>query len=113
MTEGLTPLQKTPANIEIDLKQSQVRITWADGYHSIYSLDYLRQICPCASCNELRRNDNPLRVFKSSVATRGELRREHPVEKVGNYALQFFWADGHNTGIYTFGFLRQASPAQE
>lgn len=113
MTDDLTALQKTPANIEIDLKQSQVRIAWADGFHSTYSLDYLRQICPCASCNELRRNDDPLRVFKSNVATRGELQREHPVEKVGNYALQFFWADGHNSGIYTFGFLRQASPAQE
>jgi DUF971 family protein len=33
-----------------------------------------------------------------------------PVEIVGNYALQFFWDDGHRTGLYTFEFLRQHSP---
>lgn len=107
---SLTPLQKTPTNIEIDLKQSQVRIKWADGYQSVYSLDYLRQICPCASCNELRRNQDPLRIFKGNAVTKGELQPDHPVEKVGNYALQFFWSDGHNTGLYTFGFLRESSP---
>ena len=38
---------------------------------------------------------------------RGELDLQYPVEKVGQYALQFFWADGHRTGIYTYDFLRQ------
>jgi DUF971 family protein len=111
MMNSLTPAQKTPTNIEVDLKQSEVRISWADGYHSAYSLDYLRKICPCAACNEQRRNDNPLRVLRpDQIVTKAELRRERPVEMVGNYALQFFWADGHNSGLYTFDFLRQASP---
>ena len=109
--DALTPEQKTATNIEVDLKQSEVRITWADGYRSVYSLDYLRKICPCAMCNEQRRNDDPLRVLRpDQVVTKAALNRDPPVEKVGNYALQFFWADGHNSGIYTFGFLRQASP---
>jgi DUF971 family protein len=34
----------------------------------------------------------------------------NPVEMVGNYALQFMWADGHRTGIYTFELLRQQQP---
>ena len=28
------------------------------------------------------------------------------LEQVGNYALGLTWADGHNTGIYSFRFLR-------
>lgn len=108
---GLTLAQKTPTHIDIDLKQGEVRISWADGYHSTYPLDYIRKICPCASCNELRRNQDPLRLLTpNQVVTKGELRAERPVEMVGNYALQFFWADGHNTGIYSFEFLREKSP---
>lgn len=29
------------------------------------------------------------------------------IETVGKYALQLCWADGHNTGIYTYDYLRQ------
>ncbi len=109
---SLTPQQKKPTNIEVDLKQREVRITWADDYRSVYSLDYLRQICPCATCQEQRDNQDPLRVLSpgEAVVTHGELDPEHQVELVGNYALQFFWSDGHNTGIYSFDFLREKSP---
>lgn len=30
--------------------------------------------------------------------------------KVGNYAIGFRWGDGHDTGIYTFEYLRRLSP---
>ena len=108
---ALTRQQKSPTNIEVDIRHHEVRITWTDGHVSSYTLDYLRQICPCATCNELRRNQDPLKVLSSAqVVTKGELRPERPVEMVGNYALQFFWADGHNSGLYSFDFLRQKSP---
>jgi DUF971 family protein len=107
----LTLEQKTPRNIEVDLKGRQVRITWADEYHSVYPLDYLRQICPCATCNAQRRNQDPLRILKpDQIVTKAELQADRPVEMVGNYALQFFWTDGHNAGIYSFEFLREKSP---
>ncbi len=103
--DRLTLQQKTPTNIEVDLKQHEVRIAWADDHRSVYTLDYLRQICPCAVCDKQRENQDPSR---DPVAAKGQLRPEHPVEKVGNYALQFFWADGHNTGVYAFEFLRRS-----
>jgi DUF971 family protein len=31
------------------------------------------------------------------------------VEPVGSYALRIYWNDGHNTGIYTWEFLRELS----
>ena len=31
---------------------------------------------------------------------------------VGNYAVQPSWDDGHNTGIYTWEYLRLISPQQ-
>ena len=108
----LTPQQKHPTNIEVDLKQSEVRITWADGLTSHYSLEYLRKNCPCATCEEQRKmRDDPLYVLPPSMLTvSANLDAENPVEMVGNYALQFFWDDGHRTGLYTFGYLRQITP---
>ena len=107
---SLTVEQKTATEIEIDLKQREVRIQWADGLLSTYGFDLLRKICPCAVCNEQRQNLDPLRVLKpDQIVKKAELIPENPVEAVGNYALQFFWADDHRTGIYTFEFLRQNS----
>ncbi|HMQ54510.1 MAG TPA: DUF971 domain-containing protein [Anaerolineae bacterium] len=109
--DKLTPEQKHPTNIEVDLKKREVRIDWADGAKSLYPLDYLRKICPCAACNEMRKDDDPLRVLKPEQArASGDLFLSTPVELVGNYALQFNWIDGHRTGIYTFEFLRQNTP---
>ncbi len=108
---ALTAEQKRATDIEVDIKQRQVRITWADGYKSLFTFDALRKNCPCAVCAEQRKNADPLRVLQSDqIVTKAELDLETPVEMVGNYALQFFWADGHRTGIYTFEFLRQNSP---
>ena len=100
----------TPVDIAIDLKQRQVRITWQDGYLSTYTLDKLRQSCPCAVCNETRNHsdDDPLRILTPDQAlAKGELELDRPLEVVGQYALQFFWADGHRTGLYTYQYLRQ------
>jgi DUF971 family protein len=30
---------------------------------------------------------------------------------VGGYAIQPVWADGHNTGIFSFDYLRQVAAA--
>ena len=102
-----TSQPSTPQHIELDLSQRELRITWGDGYHSTYPLAYLRQICPCAICDQQPENQDPADARALVVST--ELRPDHPVARVGSYALQFFWADGHNTGIYTFAYLRQQS----
>jgi DUF971 family protein len=31
------------------------------------------------------------------------------VERIGTYAVQPVWADGHTTGIYSFDYLRRAA----
>ncbi len=105
----LTEKQKQPTNIDVDIKNSEVRITWADGVTSSYSLEQLRKICPCANCEKQRNDHDPLRVLApGQMATSATLDPTRPAEMVGNYALQFFWDDGHRTGIYTFEFLRQS-----
>jgi DUF971 family protein len=33
------------------------------------------------------------------------------LQPVGTYAVQPFWADGHNTGIFAYDYLRKVADA--
>lgn len=104
-----------PIDINIDFNKQTIRIVWQDGLESNYPFATLRKECPCAVCNELRtqQNSDPLRVLSNDQAlASGELDREQPVQVVGQYALQFFWVDGHRTGIYTYQYLRDLAEAK-
>jgi DUF971 family protein len=35
------------------------------------------------------------------------------IEYVGRYALQFYWSDGHSTGIYSFELLRRLDDSDQ
>jgi DUF971 family protein len=35
------------------------------------------------------------------------------VEPVGNYAVRLHFDDGHNTGLYTFGYLHELGTQQQ
>jgi len=99
-----------PLDIAVDLKKGEVQIKWQDGHSSVYSLEFLRKNCPCALCEEERKKveSTPLYVMSPDLASaKGGLDSSRPVEKVGQYALQFFWADGHRSGIYTYEYLRE------
>ena len=46
----MTPTTQTePDHIAIS-KSKGIQIDWKDGHHSKYSLPYLRDRCPCATC---------------------------------------------------------------
>jgi DUF971 family protein len=35
------------------------------------------------------------------------------IHPVGRYALQFVWSDGHDTGFFTYDYLRRLCPCPE
>lgn len=95
-----------------DLNDAQrtLEVTWGDSHQSSYPLKYLRAECPCASCRSERQDaqDNPFHVLKGGLPS-ADLRN---VEPVGRYGLRLVWADGHDTGIYTFEYLRLICPCE-
>lgn len=93
-----------------NIKNREISITWNDGHVSPYPVALLRSNCPCATCNELRRNRDPLRVVQGN--TPAEI-LALDVQIAGNYAINIKWSDGHNTGIYTFDSLRNMCPCDE
>ena len=100
----------TPQEITVNRERRQVSIQWQDGHQSVYGFDLLRKECPCAVCNDQRRQHSAgggldLLVMSGPILRPGEVRATD-VKPVGRYALNFVWSDGHDSGIYTYTLLR-------
>lgn len=97
-------LAPEPVEVAQEREREIVRIKWSDGVTTEYTLAGLRGWCPCAGCQ----GHGGQRRFVSSGNPR--LQR---VEAVGRYAIRFCWADGHETGMYSFDYLRELAEADE
>lgn len=102
-----------PVSIDLDRARHLV-ITWDDERVSTYPIAHLRRMSPSADAKELRRElaANPLAVLPSGGGggSGGPIAAE-TAELVGNYALRITFSDGHATGIYSWGYLREIDPA--
>jgi DUF971 family protein len=74
-------------------------IDWSDGHKGVYPHMILRGYCPCAGCQG---HEGTIAFIEPSDA---QLQLDD-IEKVGNYALALRWFDGHDTGIYSYRYLR-------
>lgn len=94
---------KTPANIQ--LIGNEVAIVWEDGVESYFPMEDLRAASPSAQnigerdiLGNQYGGDGP-KKFPGVTVLRWQI--------VGNYAIRFDFSDGHNTGLYSYDFLRQ------
>lgn len=79
-------------------------VLWDDGHESFYPAPLLRRECPCAVCkDEGKKPQSGLHLVAAGDGARFTLRNVHPV---GNYAIGIVWGDGHQTGIYSWEYLR-------
>ena len=76
-------------------------ILWEDGHRDDFDVRDLRLACRCALCVEEMSGRKLLdpKTIRSDVSPR-------QIVSIGNYAIQFDWSDGHNSGIYSFNDLR-------
>ena len=77
-----------------------LQVEWSDAHVSEYPFAYLRGWCPCAACQ----GHGGERRF---VHADSDLERVNPV---GRYALNPVWRDGHESGIYSYQYLRELCP---
>jgi DUF971 family protein len=92
-------LRKLPIPHHIELEEDGARIVlqWPDGRVTRHAAFDLRAHCPCAVCvDEMtgKRILDPARVSPDIRAL--------SYARVGRYAVQFQWSDGHTTGIYPY-----------
>ena len=93
----------------LDLKKDHgLTIEWSDGKSSFFPIEYLRRMSPSADQRLLREEmaKNPLTVLPARPANDGPLIATD-AQMVGNYAIGITFSDGHDTGIYSFTFLRR------
>jgi DUF971 family protein len=104
-----TETRPEPVEMTIDSPNGVMRITWNDGRRCEIGLDALRKACPCATCNEERaKPPDPFRIFTPAQLGTAKVAG---AEQVGLYAIRISWRDGHDTGIYSWEFLREMCPA--
>jgi len=108
-------VRKKPMDVKVRVTTGEgVEVTWSDGHLSRYPFHYLRDLCPCALCNDEREKSARvgasaggavLPMFKPRVTAKG-------ANAVGNYAIQIQFSDGHATGIYSYEHLREICPCE-
>jgi DUF971 family protein len=91
---------------EIQLIGTEVAIRWSDESEGYIAMSRLRSLSPSAETAGERDllgkeiGGNEIGKDFSHVTVQGW-------NPVGNYAIQFRFSDGHNTGIYSFDYLRE------
>jgi DUF971 family protein len=119
-----TPLQSPtaatdPKSVKVHLTTGTgMDIEWTDGHASHYGFVYLRDACPCATCEEERgktgrRPGDPAKAALGALPMYKPAARPTAAEGVGRYAIKFSWNDGHDLGIYSWKFLREVCPCAD
>jgi DUF971 family protein len=97
----------SPSNVQVI--GDELAVAWSDGKETYLKLEALRKHCPCAACGGEPDLLGPaVRPLVSYGSKSFSLR---DVRVVGGYALQPVWADGHDTGLYAYPFLRKLGDA--
>ncbi|MFL6468886.1 MAG: DUF971 domain-containing protein [Pyrinomonadaceae bacterium] len=85
----------------IEESDNEISIKWSDKTETRYSAVQLRRACPCAGCVDEWSGKKTLQDKNIP----DDLTFKH-TSIVGRYALNFHFSDGHDTGIFSFKFLR-------
>lgn len=83
----------------------ELAIAWNDGEESFFDLELLRRACPCAACGG--EPDVLGRVIRPNVSYAPSSFELASFHIVGGYAVQPRWGDGHDSGIYSFQYLKR------
>ena len=120
--------QTTPTRLHLK-KDQRLEVDWADGQKCVYSIAYLRSMCPCAQCRTVREaapasagagaspaaphsaSDRPKKTSLTILpGNYAKPLQALSAELVGNYAIRIDWSDAHGSGIYSFQYLREICP---
>lgn len=111
----LTRQAVEPLKVRVDKSGGTgVEIVWQDGHASQWTFAWLRNACPCAMCADDREKyrlepgqPKPEQKPANALPMFKEPPRPREVSAVGHYAVRFSWNDGHESGIYSWDYLRR------
>ncbi|HKY00336.1 MAG TPA: DUF971 domain-containing protein [Steroidobacteraceae bacterium] len=91
---------QAPTGITVKSKARAVEVEWPDGARHALPFEYLRVYSPSAEVRGHGGGEGKLELAKEGV-------RITQVEMVGVYAVRLHFDDGHNTGLYSWAYLRE------
>ncbi len=103
---GLTPDTPWPTEITLHQASRRLDVAFSDGQHYQLPIEYLRVYSPSAEVRGHGPGQETLQTGKRLVGI-------SEIEPVGNYAIQIHFSDGHNTGIYSWDYLKELGENQE
>ena len=89
-----------PTDINVKDEGRRLEVVYDDGVTAENSAERLRVESPSAEVQGHRPDQKVILTGKQNV-------RIVDIEQVGNYAIRLLFDDGHNTGIYTWEYLRK------
>ncbi len=90
----------TPTEIILHQQSKKLEIAFDDGERYKLPFEFLRVFSPSAEVRGHGPGQEVLQVQKSGVLITA-------VEPVGTYALKLVFDDGHDTGLYSWGYLHE------
>ena len=89
---------RTPTAIKLRRQSRVLDVTFDDGQRFELPFEYLRVYSPSAEVRGHGPGQETLQLGKHEVQVTG-------VDPIGNYAVRLVFNDGHDTGLYTWGYL--------
>ncbi|MDH3290682.1 MAG: DUF971 domain-containing protein [Gemmatimonadota bacterium] len=90
---------------QIHRGEREIVVTWSEHHRGAFPARWLRLHCQCAACVE----EMSGRPLLDPDLVPGDV-RPIGITLVGSYAIRVTWSDGHDTGIYTYEWMRRACP---
>ncbi|MBE9538251.1 MAG: DUF971 domain-containing protein [Proteobacteria bacterium] len=94
----MSTTDKIPCDIRLHTKSRELELVYEGGERYSLSCEYLRVFSPSAEVRGHGPGQEVLQAGKLKVNITA-------VKPVGNYALQLFFDDDHDTGFYSWSYL--------
>lgn len=94
-----------PSAIILHAKSRTLELTFGDDESYVLPCEYLRVYSPSAEVRGHGTGQEVLQTGKLKVAITN-------IKPVGNYAVQLEFDDGHDTGIFSWDYLRELGAKQ-
>ena len=95
-----------PTSLKLRTRSRVLEVVFADGVRYELPFEYLRVYSPSAEVRGHGPGQETLQLGKHEVGIKA-------VEPVGNYAVKLVFDDGHDTGLYSWTYLRELGREHE
>jgi DUF971 family protein len=95
-----------PHQIRVNEQRDRLTLVYADGVRLELAAEYLRVESPSAEVQGHGAGQKKLVTGKQNVRIKG-------IKPVGHYAIKIIFSDGHDTGLFTWRYLRELDQQYE